>query len=120
MLMELETESLMIMLEDTGNASDSCQMSSTGMGYGGAITKNTVARHTADIRFGEELTTDNGDLTNTDIFFFRSNDRQLRDDQAIVGYSENGQDCLMYLELNDNSRIGLSTNRRRTLFVRYW
>ena len=63
----------------TGNASDSCQMSSTGMGYGGAITKNTVARHTADIRFAEELTTDNGNLTNTDIFFFRSNDRQLRD-----------------------------------------
>ena len=83
----------------TGNASDSCQMSSTGMGYGGAITKNTVARHTADIRFAEELTTDNGALTNTDTFFFRSNDRQLRDDQAIVGYSENGQDCLMYLEL---------------------
>ena len=83
----------------TGNASDSCQISSTGMGYGGAITKNTVARHTADIRFAEELTTDNGALTNTDIFFFRSNDRQLRDDQAIVGYSENGQDCLMYLEL---------------------
>ncbi len=83
----------------TGNASDSCQISSTGMGYGGAITKNTVARHTADIRFAEELTTDNGAITNTDIFFFRSNDRQLRDDQAIVGYSENGQDCLMYLEL---------------------
>ena len=60
-------------------------------------------------------------LTNTDIFFFRSNDRQLRDDQAIVGYSENGQDCLMYLELGITIQgIGLSTNRRRTLFVRYW
>ena len=100
MLMDLETESLMIMLEDIlVMRPNTCQMSSTGMGYGGAITKNTVARHTADIRFAEELTTDNGDLTNTDIFFFRSNDRQLRDDQAIVGYSENGQDCLMYIEL---------------------
>ena len=69
------------------------------MGYNGEITKNTVARHTADIRFATELSTDNGVLTNQDMFFFRSNDRQLRDDQAIVGYSEDGQDCLMYLEL---------------------
>ena len=83
----------------TGNVSDSCELSSTGMGYGGSITKNTVARHTADIRFAEELTTDNGVISNEDIFFFRSNDRQLRDDQAIVGYSEDGQDCKMYLEL---------------------
>ena len=35
----------------TGNASDTCTLSSTGMGYNGEITKNTVARHTADIRF---------------------------------------------------------------------
>ena len=83
----------------TGNVSDSCELSSTGMGYGGSITKNTVARHTADIRFAEELSTDNGVISNEDIFFFRSNDRQLRDDQAIVGYSEDGQDCKMYLEL---------------------
>ena len=83
----------------TGNASDTCTLSSTGMGYNGEITKNTVARHTADIRFATELSTDNGVLTNRDMFFFRSNDRQLRDDQAIVGYSEDGQDCLMYLEL---------------------
>ena len=83
----------------TGNSSDTCTLSSTGMGYNGEITKNTVARHTADIRFATELSTDNGVLTNRDMFFFRSNDRQLRDDQAIVGYSEDGQDCLMYLEL---------------------
>ena len=101
----------------TGNASDSCQISSTGMGYGGAITKNTVARHTADIRFAEELTTDNGVISNEDIFFFRSNDRQLRDDQAIVGYSEDGQDCKMYLELGLTIQAMDYQNNHNHIFV---
>ena len=63
-----------------------------GSGYSSG-TLNVVANHSAEMQFADDITTDGG-ATTEDVYFFRTHDRR-----AIIGLSEDGQNCRFYITI---------------------
>jgi len=83
----------------TGQWGDTCE---AGLNYGfgggtgyGPMTMDTRSRVGSKVRVVENMSTNDGTISNEDIVFFTSTTRPLRGD--IIGMSEDGTDCRFYL-----------------------
>ena len=81
----------------TGAWNDSCAAGHAWDGTPGysPVTVDTRTRSAAKLRLVENMSTNDGTITNENIVFFSSTARPLRGD--IIGMSENGVDCRFYL-----------------------
>ena len=79
----------------TGARTDVCEAGhSSGTGYS-STTRDTRTKSSAKLRLVENMSTNDGTITNEDIVFFTSTARPMRGD--IIGMSEDGTDCRFYL-----------------------
>ena len=79
----------------TGARNDVCEAGhSSGTGYS-STTRDTRTKSAAKLRLVENMSTNDGTITNENIVFFTSTVRPLLGD--IVGMSEDGKDCRFYL-----------------------
>ena len=79
----------------TGARRDSCEAGhSSGTGYS-PTTRDTRTKSSAKLRLVENMSTNDGTITDENIVFFTSTVRPLWGD--IVGMSEDGKDCRFYL-----------------------
>jgi len=86
----------------TGNVTHSCLATFTPASTAGAYTteiRNTTARHSNNAVSATGVTTDDTTLTNENLIFFRSKDAHLINAGAVVGISEDGQNCRFFLEM---------------------
>ena len=82
----------------TGDMNHSCQATFTGGNYVTA-ERNTTARHTWNPRTVRSVSTDNGLITNENLILFSSGDTNINNAGAILGISENGENCRLFLEM---------------------
>ena len=82
----------------TGDMNHSCQATFTGGNYVTA-ERNTTARHTWNPRTVRSVSTDNGLITNENLILFSSADTNINNAGAILGISENGENCRLFLEM---------------------
>ena len=83
----------------TGDFIDSCEKTFTGAAPGVYTTanRNTTARHTHNTNSVRGIATNDGGWTDENLILFHSGDWHLR--QSIVGVSENGVDCKLFVEM---------------------
>ena len=81
----------------TGARNDSCAAGHAWNGAPGysSVTVDTRTRSTAKLRLVENMSTNDGTITNENIVFFTSTARPMLGD--IIGMSEDGVDCRFYL-----------------------
>ena len=81
----------------TGNVLDSCEAGLSGAA-GGYTTflRNTVVRAGAKLRLVENISTNDGTVTNENILFFTTTSWPLGGN--VMGVSEDGTDCRFYLD----------------------
>ena len=86
----------------TGDVNHECQaIYDGGLNYTTGI-KNTVARHTWNPRTARGVSTNDdtgGGITNENLILFSSADMNINDDGAILGISEDGQNCRLYIHM---------------------
>ena len=61
------------------------------------ISTNTTTRSTSKVRLVENLSTNDGTVTNENVLFFSADDGWWGRAGVILGISENGQDCKLYI-----------------------
>ena len=71
------------------------------------ITRNTTTRATSKVRLAENLSTNDGTVTNENIVFFSADDGWWGRAGVIFGVSEDGQDCKFYIRAGFSDVLGM-------------
>ena len=83
----------------TGNLTHQCQATYDGGPAYTTETRNTTTRFTWNPRTARSVSTNNGTITNQHLIFFTAGEANISDLGAIIGISEDGQDCELFIQM---------------------